>query len=100
MQAHGFGSATPDDCYAASDSPDPSHHDCLDGRGGLCLSFGGVDRAYPALLAFGGDSTIELLSAWVVLWRFREQSRPEPVERQAARIAGAQLFAVAACVAV
>ncbi len=42
----------------------------------------------------------EPLSAWVVLWRFREQSRPEPVERQAARIAGAQLFAVAACVAV
>jgi divalent metal cation (Fe/Co/Zn/Cd) transporter len=53
----------------------------------------------PALLAFGGDSAIELLSAVVVLWRFREQSRPEQVERQAARIAGALLFAVAACVA-
>lgn len=53
----------------------------------------------PALLAFGGDSAIELLSAGVVLWRFREQSRPEQVERQAARIAGALLFAVAACVA-
>ena len=54
----------------------------------------------PSLLAFGGDSAIELLSAGVVLWRFREQSRPERVERQAARIAGALLFAVAACVAV
>jgi divalent metal cation (Fe/Co/Zn/Cd) transporter len=53
----------------------------------------------PALLAFGGDSAIELLSAVVVLWRFREQSRPEQVERQAARIAGALLFAVAAFVA-
>jgi len=53
----------------------------------------------PALLAFGGDSAIELLSAVVVVWRFREQSRPEHVERQAARIAGALLFAVAAGVA-
>ena len=36
----------------------------------------------PALLAFGGDSAIELLSAIVVLWRFRaytdgEQSQNE-----------------------
>ena len=53
----------------------------------------------PALLAFGGDSAIELLSAGVVMWRFREQSRPEHAERQAARIAGGLLFAVAACVA-
>jgi divalent metal cation (Fe/Co/Zn/Cd) transporter len=54
----------------------------------------------PALLAFGADSAIELLSAVVVLWSFREQSRPAQVERQAARIAGALLFAVAAFVAV
>ena len=53
----------------------------------------------PALFAFGGDSAIELISAWVVLWRFREQSRPEQVERKSARIAGALLFAVAACIA-
>ena len=33
------------------------------------------------------------------MWRFREQSQPAQVERQAARIAGALLFAVAACVA-
>jgi divalent metal cation (Fe/Co/Zn/Cd) transporter len=64
----------------------------------VSLSAAWIARS-PALLAFGGDSAIELLSAGVVLWRFREQSRPEQVERLAARIAGALLFAVAACVA-
>src|SRR5207245_3956226 len=63
----------------------------------VSLSAAWIARS-PALLAFGGDSAIELLSAGVVLWRFREQSRPEQVERLAARIAGALLFAVAACV--
>jgi divalent metal cation (Fe/Co/Zn/Cd) transporter len=65
-----------------------------------CISLSAAWMARsPALLAFGGDSAIELLSAGVVLWRFRERSRPEQVERQAARFAGALLFAVAACVA-
>src|SRR5439155_3755270 len=64
----------------------------------VSLSAAWIARS-PALLAFGGDSAIELLSAVVVLWRFREQSQPEQVERLAARIAGALLFAVAACVA-
>jgi divalent metal cation (Fe/Co/Zn/Cd) transporter len=41
----------------------------------------------PALLAFGGDSVIELLSAVVVLWRFRAHSGHEHAERRAARIA-------------
>ncbi len=51
----------------------------------------------PALTAFGGDSTVELLSAVVVLWRFRTHAsdRAEPV---AARIAGGLLFALAAYV--
>lgn len=53
----------------------------------------------PALLAFGGDSAIELLSAVVVLWRFRHTERPSS-ERLAARITGALLFALAAYVAV
>ena len=53
----------------------------------------------PALLAFGTDSAIELLSAGVVVWRFREQSESERLERQTARIGGALLFAVAVCVA-
>jgi divalent metal cation (Fe/Co/Zn/Cd) transporter len=45
----------------------------------------------PALLAFGGDSLIELLSAAVVLWRFRFTLG----EARAARIAGGLLFALA-----
>jgi divalent metal cation (Fe/Co/Zn/Cd) transporter len=53
----------------------------------------------PALLAFGGDSTIELLSAVVVLWRFRAPAQ-ERSEKQVARIAGALLFMLAAYVAV
>src|ERR1022692_3634881 len=38
----------------------------------------------PALLAFGGDSTIELVSAVVVLWRFRAGAAHEEVEKRAA----------------
>jgi divalent metal cation (Fe/Co/Zn/Cd) transporter len=54
----------------------------------------------PALLAFGGDSAVELLSAAVVLWRFRLNARQEHVERRAARIAGTLLFVLAAYVVV
>ena len=55
----------------------------------------------PALLAFGGDSAIELFSAIVVLWRFRAiASVNGDAERRAARVAGALLFALAAYVAV
>src|SRR5579864_3138265 len=46
-----------------------------------------------ALLAFGGDSAIELFSAIVVLWRFRAPAHEE-AERWAARVAGALLFAL------
>lgn len=53
----------------------------------------------PALSAFGGDSAIELLSAVVVLWRFRANATQERAERRAARIAGVLLLALAACVA-
>jgi divalent metal cation (Fe/Co/Zn/Cd) transporter len=45
----------------------------------------------PALLAFGGDSLIELLSAGVVFWRFRLDLK----EARAARVAGILLFALA-----
>ena len=48
----------------------------------------------PALAAFGGDSTIELLSAVVVLWCFRTGAS-EHAERTAARIAGGLLVALA-----
>jgi len=54
----------------------------------------------PALLAFGGDSTIELFSAVVVLWRFRASATHEHAERRAALVAGALLFALAAYVAI
>ena len=49
-----------------------------------------------ALLGFGGDSAVELLSAVVVFWRFRSTSdSTEKDERFAARITGALLFVVA-----
>ncbi len=54
----------------------------------------------PALLAFGGDSAIELFSAVVVLWRFRARDAHEDAERRAARVAGALLFALAAYVVI
>jgi divalent metal cation (Fe/Co/Zn/Cd) transporter len=53
----------------------------------------------PALLAFGGDSAIELFSAVVVLWRFRTTAH-EDAESRAAHVAGALLFALAAVVAI
>ncbi len=49
----------------------------------------------PALLAFGGDSAIELASAVTVFWRFRTNPRSEHAERHAAQIAGVLLFALA-----
>src|SRR6266849_1275604 len=54
----------------------------------------------PALLAFGGDSGIELFSAIVVLWRFRAHADQEQSEKHAARIAAVLLFILAAYVAV
>jgi len=53
----------------------------------------------PALLAFGGDSAIELFSEVVVLWRFRATAAHGDAERRAARVAGALLYALAAFVA-
>ena len=53
----------------------------------------------PALLAFGRDSTIELISAAVVYWRFRSKRSDERTEKLAARITGGLLFALAAYVA-
>jgi divalent metal cation (Fe/Co/Zn/Cd) transporter len=60
----------------------------------VSLSAAWIARS-PALLAFGGDSAIELLSATVVLWRFRGHSVQEHAERRASRIAGILLFALA-----
>src|ERR1035437_8978318 len=63
----------------------------------VSLSAAWIARS-PALLAFGGDSTIELLSAVVVLWRFRAHAVQEHAERRASRIAGILLFVLAAYV--
>jgi len=52
----------------------------------------------PALLAFSGDSAIELFSACVVLWRFRSSVVGEREEKRAARIAGGLLFVLTAYV--
>lgn len=49
----------------------------------------------PALLAFGGDSTVELLSAVVVLWAFSRGSVSHYRGMWAARIAGILLFTLA-----
>jgi len=54
----------------------------------------------PALLGFGGDSLIELLSATVVLWRFRDERADERTEKRTAQIAGILLFALAAFVGI
>jgi divalent metal cation (Fe/Co/Zn/Cd) transporter len=59
------------------------------------LSLGASWKAHsPALFAFGGDSLIELLSAAVVVWRFRFALS----ESRAARIAGVLLFGLAGLV--
>jgi divalent metal cation (Fe/Co/Zn/Cd) transporter len=60
------------------------------------VSLGTAWRSHsPALFAFGGDSLIELLSAAVVLGRFRFELN----ETRAARIAGVLLFMLAGLVA-
>ena len=48
----------------------------------------------PALAAFGGDSAVELLSAVVVMWRFRDGAS-EDEERIAARLTGGLLVVLA-----
>jgi divalent metal cation (Fe/Co/Zn/Cd) transporter len=59
------------------------------------VSLGTAWRSHsPALFAFGGDSLIELLSAAVVLGRFRFELK----EARAARIAGILLFMLAGLV--
>jgi divalent metal cation (Fe/Co/Zn/Cd) transporter len=52
----------------------------------------------PALLAFGGDSAVELLSAAVALGRFRSRFVPIHAERNASRVAGCLLFLLVAYV--
>ena len=63
------------------------------------LSLFAAWRAHsPALVAFGGDSAIELLSAVTVLWSFRAKATRPHTERNLARLVGGLLFALAAYV--
>jgi Co/Zn/Cd efflux system component len=61
---------------------------------GVALASAWVARS-PALLGFGGDSLIELLSAAVVFWRFRDVRVDERTERRTAQIGGSLLFVLA-----
>jgi divalent metal cation (Fe/Co/Zn/Cd) transporter len=65
----------------------------------------GLAAHSTSLLAFGVDSVIEALSACVLIWRLRVELRhgqkfSENAERNASRIGGALLFALAAYVVV
>jgi hypothetical protein len=51
----------------------------------------------PALLAFGGDSAVELLSAAIVFRRFYPPFHGERAERQVAKIAGASVCSRCIC---
>jgi len=65
----------------------------------VVVSLGAAWMAHsPALLGFGGDSAVELVSAAVVLWRFHSSSRGDHAEQRAARITGGLLFVLAAFV--
>jgi divalent metal cation (Fe/Co/Zn/Cd) transporter len=58
----------------------------------------GVAAGSIALVGFGFDSTIEVLSAWVVVWQFRAELRggyDETRERLALRLVGATFFVLA-----
>ena len=54
----------------------------------------------PALMAFGGDSAIELLSAAVVLWAFSRKVDSQHKQTHASRLAGILLFLLAGYVTV
>jgi divalent metal cation (Fe/Co/Zn/Cd) transporter len=66
---------------------------------GVALAAAWMARS-PAMLAFGGDSAVELFSAVVVLWAFGGRSNWRDAEAQAARIAGILLLLLAIYVAV
>jgi hypothetical protein len=61
----------------------------------------GLAAGSIALVGFGFDSTVEVLSAWVVVWQFRAELRggyDENRERQALRLIGMTFFVLAAYV--
>lgn len=63
----------------------------------------GVAAGSIALVGFGFDSMIEVLSAWVVVWQFRGELRggyDEGRERRALRVIGMTFFVLAAYVSI
>lgn len=63
----------------------------------------GVAAGSIALVGFGFDSIVEVLSAWVVVWQFRDELRggyDEERERQALRVIGITFFLLAGYVAI
>jgi divalent metal cation (Fe/Co/Zn/Cd) transporter len=61
--------------------------------------FAGWQAHSPALLAFGVDSAIEIISAVIVLWRFSVPNPHSQIERRAARAAGILLLLLAVYIA-
>jgi divalent metal cation (Fe/Co/Zn/Cd) transporter len=62
----------------------------------------GIAAGSIALVGFGFDSMVEVLSAWVVVWQFRGELRggyDEDRERRALRLIGLTFFVLAAYVA-
>ena len=99
MQAHGFGTSSPDGSYASAHSSDPGHHDCLDDCRGMCFTLGSLDGTEPRAARLRRGQRDRTPLRWRSVVALSGAIRPEDVERQAARIAGALLFIVAACVA-
>jgi divalent metal cation (Fe/Co/Zn/Cd) transporter len=63
----------------------------------------GVAAGSIALVGFGFDSTVEVLSAWVVVWQFRAEIRggyDEDRERRALRLIAGTFFVLAGYVVV
>lgn len=68
---------------------------------GIVAVAAGVAAGSIALVGFGFDSTVEVLSAWVVAWQFRAELRggyDEDRERRALRLIGVTFFVLAAYV--
>jgi divalent metal cation (Fe/Co/Zn/Cd) transporter len=63
----------------------------------------GIAAGSIALVGFGFDSTVEVLSAWVVVWQFRAElsgGYDDGRERRALRLIGVTFFVLAAYVTV
>lgn len=67
---------------------------------GLVAIAAGIAAGSVALISFGLDSGVEVLSAAAIAWQFGGGSRPEERERRTLRLIGLAFFALAAYVSV